>query len=176
MNFNNLNTKERDLSNVQTQTYPEIPQGWNKIALTEVGPKTEEKSGAAHGALFTFKIVEGTGSGLTFKKWYGVQAIKTEAKWRQTQFENTMIRIAQCVNVDVLNNVAQLINKPFYAFLSVTEREYESKETDREGNFLKKKTTDVEFAKGLLTENLLSCEEYAKREEADAALALDNPF
>lgn len=166
----------KDLSNVQSQIFPEIPKGWNKIALTEVGPRTEEKSKTGLGALFTFKVLEGSGSGLTFKIWYCVQATQTTAKWRMEQFINIMTRIAQCVGVNKLERVSQLFNKPFCACLDVSEREYESKETDRDGNFIKKKITDVNFAKGMLTEVLLSCEAYSKEYENDAALELDNPF
>lgn len=170
----NFNTTNVDLSQTPTQSFPTIQKGWNKICLAEVGDKTEEKSHKAFGALFTFKVVD---SGLTFKKWYCIQAIHTDAKWRQAQFENTLIRIAQCVGVDHLNNANQLFNKPFYAFLAVSEREYESKETDREGNFLKKTITDVEFAKGMLTDNLLSCKEYDQRVVGnDVALELDSLF
>lgn len=175
MNFN-FNTRDVNLSAATTDGFQTIQTGWYKFVLYEVGEEREEKSGNAFGALFTFKIVEGDCEGLTFRKWFCTQAKQASAKWRQANFENIICRIAQCVGVDQLTSCEQLFNKPFYAFVTANEREYESKKTDRDGNFIIEKTTDVDFAKGRIVDNILSCADFAARNAEPVDLALETPF
>lgn len=154
---------------------PQLTTGWHKLVLKSFSDEKQEKNGGANGALFRFEAVEPDQfSGVSFNRWYCVQAFEAKSKWRQTVFENIMVRIAQCVGVQRLENCEQLIDKPFYAFIVAKEIEYESTDTDRSGNFIKKKRLDVDFNKGLLTEQFLSCEEYAhKSEPVDLG---DDPF
>ena len=162
-----FNVKDYNLESATTDGFAKLETGWYKMVLAEVGETVPEKSNTGIGATFTFRIVEGPCSGLTFRKWFCVQATQASAKWRQTNFENYVVRIAQCVGVEQLRSVDQLFEKPFFAYITCKEREYLSNQTDRDGNFITKKTTDIDFAKGKLLELILSCKEYAAQNDED---------
>lgn len=166
-----------NLDTATTDGFVQLETGWYKMALVEIGEPVVEKSGAGKGASFTFRILEGPCSGQTFRKWFCIQAIQTSAKWRQVNFENYIVRIAQCVGVEHLQNVeSQLFNLPFWAFIVCKERTYLSNQTDRDGNFIEKTVLDTDFAKGKLVDNVLSCAEYEAKNADDVALKLDENF
>lgn len=172
----NVNVNEYNLNGQTTEGSAVVmPSGWHKLILKSFGEETMERNGEARGALFVFEAADGDEYvGAQFRKWFCTQAIEAKAKWRQTQFENIIIRIAQCVGLTQLTSVEQLINKPFYAYLVTSEREYQSNETNRNGEFITKKTTDINFNRGLLTEQIVSCQEYADLQKP--AVLEDEPF
>lgn len=175
LNFN-FNVNEINLDSATTDGFAKLESGWYKIALAEVSETRNESSGAGIGASFTFRVLEGPCTGQTFRKWFCVQAIQASAKWRQTNFENYIVRIAQCVGVSQIQGesfVEQLLNKPFYAYIVCKEREFTSNQTDRDGNFITKKTVDTDFAKGKLIDNVLSCAEYEAKNADDISLKLE---
>lgn len=173
--FNDINVAQYGLEGLTTEGTGLVMQpGWNKIALVDVGEVTMEKKGGGQGALFTFETIDGNGA--QFRTWYCVQALQSSSLWRQQRFESTFVRIAQCLNIPVLSSVDQILNQPFYALIEVNEREYESNDTDEDGNFIMKKTTDVYFAPGLLTEVILSCEDYSNKNRGIQIDDEDLPF
>lgn len=175
MNFN-IDIANFDLSKATTDGFARLETGWYKLSLKEIEDMRPEKNGTGNGANFIFQVVDGECSGQTFKKWFCVQATQTTAKWRQSNFEAYMVRLAQCVGLQSLTSCEQLFGKPFYAFITCNEREYESKEVDREGNFIMKKTTAVDFGKGRIVDNILSCADYEKQNNTSSELTLNAPF
>lgn len=97
-----------------------LPQAWYKIQLTNVGEVKPSKSGTCEGAMFEFTVVAGAHSGSTFRAWFAVRALTSKGDWLVKKFKTVFARIAQCVGIQRLVNIAQLEGKPFFAMIRQT--------------------------------------------------------
>lgn len=97
-----------------------LPQGWYKIQLANVGEIKPSKSGTCEGAMFEFTVVAGAYSGSTFRAWFAVRALTSKSDWLVKKFKTVFARVAQCVGIQRLTNIAQLEGKPFFALIRQT--------------------------------------------------------
>lgn len=156
---NAIDVMNVDVSNDSVGGSNHLTEGWHKLSLSAIGEEKLTARGNCRGAKLTFSGDDGT-----FTTWFCTQAIEDGSRWLQKKFVNTMTRIAQCTGVTRLEQVSDLLGKPFYANVIAKEREYTSPSESLEtGEPVIKKTIDNEFRNGLLGEVFLSCQEYAEK-------------